>query len=196
MKKVKILICLMIICTFALVACSNNNLSDLKTLTNNYSLEQAKVDGCLVMEDGDVTSGKRVFDDFLEKTSQDKDAKIRVVEYYTLDKSSISEEIYEKEKDNYPVMFITDVVYENGEFKTYSYANNDEELFEKTYKYMIKDEFSANPEAIFTTSTYYLLVNDKSITYDEIMKSLLSSSFQEDGKDLTHFIIYQTHTYK
>lgn len=170
---------------------SADTLSDLKGLTNNYSLARAKSDGCLVMEDGDVTSGKEVFDDFFDKTSQQKNAKIRVVDYYTLDKSKVSEEFYEQEKDGYPIMYITDVVYENGEFTTYSDANNDGALVKKTYKYLIKDEFEGNPEATFMTATYYMLVNDKSLTFNEIFQSLISSSYQGNGKDLSHFNIYQ-----
>ncbi len=171
-------------------------LRDLKRLTNNYSLEQAKADSCLVMENGDVTSGKEVFDEFLGKTSREKDARIRVVNYYTLDESTVSEEYYEQEKDSYPVLFVTDVVYENGEYKTYSYANEDDELVKKTYKYIIKDEFDANPEATFTNATYYMLVNDKSLTFNTIVKVLMSSNSNDYDRDISHFNIYQKHNYK
>ncbi len=157
-------------------------LDDLKSLTNHYSLEQAKADGCLVMEDGDVTSGKEVFDDFLNKTSQKIDAKLRVVNYYTLDNAQSA-------------IYITDVVYENDEFKTYS-VNDDNELIEDTYKYLIKDEFEANPEATFTTATYYMLVNDRSLTFSEIFRALASSSLVVNGKDISFFPIYQKHNFK
>ena len=79
-----------------------------------------------------------------------------------------------------------------AKFKAETY----DELFEKTYKYLIKDEFEANPEAIFTNATYYMLVNDKSLTFNEIFKALASSSSQGIGKDISHFNIYQKHNYK
>ena len=76
--------------------------------------------------------------------------------YYTLDNAQSA-------------LYITDVVYENDEFKTHS-VNDDSELIEDTYKYLIKDEFEANPEATFTTATYYMLVNDRSLLLRKYLK--------------------------
>lgn len=196
-KKLFVVVAVLFVAT--LFGCSsqkNYNANDLKSLTNNYTLEQAREENCLVMEDGSVTSGQDIFDDFLAKTENKEPASIRVVKYYTLDKSTVSPELYEQEKDKYPVMCITDVIYKNGTFTTYSYENLDDELFEKTFKYMVKDEYIANPQATFTTSLNYILVNDKNVTYDKIMSSMLSSTCSDNDTDLSNFIVYQKRNYK
>lgn len=89
--------------------------------------------------------------------------------------------------------YITDVVFENGIYTTYFYENDGEGLITKTYKYMIKDEFTANPEAIFTTALYYVLVNDENITWDDIFNGMISS---QSGSSIDHFNVYQKHVYK
>ena len=197
MKKIVVLVITLIVVTLS--GCSsqeNYNTNNLKKLTNNYTLEQAKTDNCLVIEDGIITSGQDVFDEFLLKTEKKENSFIRVAKYYTLNNTNMSDEFYETEKDNYPVMHITDVVYNNGTYTTYSYENLDDELFENTYMYMIKDVSTANPEATYTTGTYYILVNDKSLTYDMIMKAMASSIAPMDGDDYRHFVVYAKFDYK
>lgn len=177
------------------IACSNSSgIADLKELADNYTLEQAKNDQCLVMENGDVTYGEEIFSEFLSATINKEDTAIRIVNYYTLgDKSQYSEEAYQQEKEKYPQLYITDVVFENGIYTTYSYDNNDEQLLTKTYKYMIKDEFAANPEAAYTTAVYYILVNDNNVKWNDILKGMVSS--QADAW-IDHFNVYQKHKYK
>lgn len=165
----------------------NASIKELKSITDNYSLDDAKNDGCLVMENGSITSGQETFSDFLSATENYNGASIRVVKYYTLgDKSQYSNEYYEQEKDNYPMLFITDVVFENGNYTTYSFE--DGELITKTYKYMIKDEFEANPQATFTSAEYYILANNKDTSWNEIMSSILSSQLPAQ---IEYFVVYQ-----
>lgn len=199
----KKIIPIVMIAILFLSACSNNyvqkgvdsyDTKNLEQLSDNYSIEQAKSDKCLIMENGDVTSGQTVFDAFLSATTNKEKAIIRIVKYYTMgDQSQYSEELYEQEKDKFPQIYITDVVFENGIYTTYFYENDGEGLITKTYKYMIKDEFTANPEAIFTTALYYVLVNDENITWDDIFNGMISS---QSGASIDHFNVYQKHVYK
>ena len=191
----KIFIPTIIIALICLSACSSDyDSKNLKSLTINYTLEQAKDDNCLIIEDGDITSGQATFDVFLSATEKNENATIRIVNYYNLgDKSQYSEELYEQEKDNYPIMYITDVVFENGAYTTYSYENNDDQLFTKTFKYMIKDEGTADPESTYTTATYYILVNDKNVIWNDVFSSMVSS---QSNDRISFYIIYQKHNYK
>lgn len=79
------------------------------------------------MEAGTITSGQDVFDAFLKSTHKNENAQIRIVNCYMGDEES-------------KLLFITDVVFKNGEYTTYSYENKDEQLYTKKFKYMIKDD--------------------------------------------------------
>ncbi len=171
--------CIVLIIFICLCGCgSSYDVKELKSLANHYTINQAKKDGCLVMEEGTITSGQDVFDAFLKSTHKNEKAQIRIVNSYTDDEES-------------QLLFIADVVFKNGKYITYSYENKDEQLYTQKFKYMIKDDVVGNPEALYTKGSVYILVNDASLSYDEIMKAILSST-QETGKeDLSHFFIYQ-----
>lgn len=185
---------LLIFLLIVLSACStfSYDTGQLKKLTVDYSLEEAKSDACLVMENGSVTSGQQTFNLFLKSTEQKQNATIRIVNYYTIgDKYQYSEELFEKEKDKYPQIYITDIVYKDGIYTTYSIDDN--KLMSKTYRYMIKDEFVANPEATFTNGLNYFLVNNENVTWDDIIKGMFSS--KSEGW-IDHFVLYQKLTYE
>jgi len=52
---------------------------------------------------------------------------------------------------------------------------------------MVKYEGKANPEAIFSAYTYYVLVNDKNVTWSDIEKGMHSSQF---GDSVDHYKVY------
>lgn len=169
---------------------------DLKDLTDNYTLEQAKEDGCLVLEDGDVTSGQEMFESFLLATTNREHAFIRVANYYTLgDKFHYSAEYYVEIKDNYPLMYIKDITFEDGLYTTSSYASNDDQLYMETYKYMIKENYLPKSSfATFSSSLIYFLADDENMTWQDVEDELLSSQYVSER--ISAELVYQTRTYK
>ena len=59
-------------------------ITPLEDLPADYSLEQAKEDGCVVHENGDVTQGQEAFEAFRSAAGEGKTAGVRLAHYYTL----------------------------------------------------------------------------------------------------------------
>lgn len=170
-----------------LTACSQNvTRAPLNQLSGNYSLDDAKSDNCVVFEDGDITYGQSAWDSFIENTENGQPETARLGFYYTLgDPSHYSEEYYEEIKDDYPILYINDLSF-NG--KKYIIESIEEgQLISKEYKYLVKYEGQPRPSALYSEYTYYVLVNDNTVTWDDIEHGMLSSKF---GDYIDHYLVY------
>lgn len=164
----------------------------LEDINEDYSLEEAKADQCVVHENGDITSGQEVWEVFLEACAAKEACKVRLGTYYTLgDPSHYSKEHYEEIKDNYPVLHMTDLEFDGEGYQVKLY--DQEELLIKDYDYLLKYEGKANVEAIYTDYTYYVLVNDDSVTWEDIWNGMISSQM---GAMIDHWVAYQDKVYK
>lgn len=160
---------------------------DLKYVTDNYSLEDAKDEGYVIIEDLRVTSGKEIWQEFVNLAAKKKPCKVRVVHYYTLDdRSRYDEDYYESIKDKYPVMYIHELVYDGGIFVVSHYE--DGKLIESEFKFLKKYEGDAEtPNATYSSYVRYVLVNDDKVTWEELMRGMLSS---RSGAYIPHYQIY------
>jgi hypothetical protein len=166
---------------------------DLKYVSDNYSLEDAKNEGYVVMENGSVTFGKDIWQDFVDLTEKKKPCKIRVSHYYTIgDPSRYDPAYYESIKDEYPKMYTFEIVY-NGE--TFNESHYEEErLYQSEFKYLMRYEGKAETyDATYTSYVRYVLVNDDKVTWDDIMHGMLSSQF---GANIPHSSIYTKLVFK
>lgn len=174
-----------VVCSVVLMGCSEKEAKqpakDLKEVTENYTLEEAKGDGCLVIEDGDVTSGQKIFDAFVKRTGKGKDDEIRIVSYYT-------EDSYGNTTEEYPMMFVTDVVYENGEYTVQEYEEG--ELHTKAYKYLVKDTSNALQQTESKEMVYYILCDDEEVTWAKIIHVFLSA---ENVEPIDHFLLCRSY---
>jgi hypothetical protein len=184
MKKSLIIILTLI---FSLTACSQNvTRISLNQLSDNYSLDDVKSDNCVVFEDGDITYGQPEWDSFIKKIENGKSATVRLGFYYTLgDPSGYSEEYYEEIKDDYPILFINDLSFDGREYIIESIE--DGQLMSKEYKYLLKYDGQPRVSAVFSKYTYYVLVNDNTVTWDDIEHGMLSSKF---GDFIDHYRVY------
>ena len=66
-----------------------------KEIPADYSLADAKADGLVVHENGDITSGQSVWDSFLSDTESGIPSMVRLGFYYTLDRRSVSQAYYD-----------------------------------------------------------------------------------------------------
>lgn len=165
----------------------------LEELPDDYSLEQAKADGYVVMEDNDVTSGQDVFAEFVSTTSKGEAASVRIVNYYTLgDPANYDEEFYESIKDDYPKMFVHDLVFDGLSYTIRWYEEGEEIV--KNYRYLMHYEGEIDsPYAIIKHYNYYVLIDDNTYTWDDIMFGMYSSQF---GDYIDHFQVYSDYIYK
>lgn len=198
MKKIFNVCCVMMLLIFVLSGCSKTATSygegnDLKYVTDNFTLEDAKREGYVVIEDGDVTFGQEAWQNFVDLSSKKIPCKIRVVHYYPIgDSSNYDPEYYESIKDDYPKMYILELVY-NGEIFRVSHYEG-EGLYESEFKYLVKYEGKAEtPDATYTSFVRYVLVNDDKVTWDDIMHGVFSSRL---GDYISYRVIYTDLVYK
>ena len=166
---------------------------NLKDATDTYSLEDAKRNGYVVMEDLSVTCGEDIWQDFVDLTKEKTPCKIRVVHYYTIgNPSRYDPAYYESIKDDYPKMYILELVY-NGE--TFCVSQYEEEmLYQSEYKYLMRYEGKAEThQATFTSYIRYVLVDDDKVTWNDIVHGMLSS---QSGANIPHSSIYTDLDYK
>ncbi|SHJ78524.1 hypothetical protein SAMN02745136_00846 [Anaerocolumna jejuensis DSM 15929] len=166
---------------------SDSDKVSLNQLPENYSLEDAKSDNCVAFEDSDITYGQSAWNTFVSKAKKGKPAAVRLGYYYTLgDPSRYSKEYYESIKDDYPILYIRDLKYDG-----YKYTVEDLEdgsVLSKDYKYMMKYEGKPrSATALFSKYSRYVLINDTTVSWDEIENSMLSS---QSGAYIDHTEVY------
>ena len=156
-------------------------------LPEDYSLERAKDDGCLVTEDGAVTSGQEAWEEFLNAAEAGKAASVRLCSYYTLDDPSrYDPDYYESVKDDYPMMFLKDLSYGGERFTTLSYEEG--QRHEETYSFLRRREQTAPSSGVKIIQ--YIITDDAESSLEKIGSQLYSSSFSPE--DWIPFdIIYQ-----
>ena len=182
-------------CVLLLAGCGRQQaapLPPLEELPADYSLEQAREDGCVVHEDGDIASGQEAWEDFLKASSAGKAAAVRLANYYTLDDPSrYDPEYYESIKDDYPLLYISDLSFDG---KTYTVSSLESgERWERSFSYLKKYEDKAeSPGALYDSYIRYVLVNDDSVTWEQLMHGALSSQF---GAGIPFHSVYTDYIY-
>ncbi len=131
----------------------------LEELNPYYNSEQAMIDGCVIMKDGDAQSGQNLFYDFSETVMVGKPAQIRIAYFSSDERFAIQ---------------VADVIYD-GESFTWR-AVEAGQLYERHYKYLY--HYNGEPKEI--TATYdnfnaHVLINERGVTWEQILNSLYSS---------------------
>ncbi len=181
MKRLFAVILCIVIC-LSLCACGEKEIppTPLEELTD-YTLEQARADGCVIYEDHNITSGQSIWDKFeWEANVMGNKSFVRLVFYYTLEgQGKMSEELYNEVKDEYPKLFVMDLTYD-GEKYTRRHLEDGKEIT-YTYKHLVKcaDE----------TRIYYAICDNAEVkTIDELFKGMVSSQLNADSNP--HALVY------
>lgn len=156
-------ILLLLICSLImLTSCSQNtnikktlpDFEDINDLPTSYTLEDAKLDGCVVFEDLTLISGEANWKEFLDLSQSDKEATIRIVTYYS-DESTL---------------YIRDLSFDGS----YYYVTEKYEE-SKQYRFLNHYTIKADNNASYKTFDYYILVNEKDVSFDSLERSMTSS---------------------
>ena len=165
---------------------------NLELLPEDYSLEQAKADGCVVLEDGQITSGKERFLRFAEDCADRRNVSVRIAMHYTLgDPSRYDPEYYEEVKDSYPRLYLHDLIYDGTAYTWRWYE--DGELVERRYSCLLRMKTPPDgPGAAWDHAIRYVLVNDPDVTWGDIWRGMISS---QSGAYIDHAVVYQEYVY-
>ena len=146
-----------------LTSCSKNNniqevlpnFTDIDDLQTSYTLEDAKLDGCVVFEDLALISGESNWNEFLDLSQSDKEATIRIVSSYSDDSA----------------FYISDLSFDGS----YYYVSK-KDVETKQYKYLNHYSIKLDNNASYKICDYYILVNEKDVSFDSLEKSMASSN--------------------
>ena len=125
------------------------------------ALEAVKVEGYVVEEDGQLTSGQEALEDFYQATQKGTPAFLRMAHYYTLDPDRTAPDTYEAYRQDYPALYIHELSFDGEDFV----LRTQEDV--RVYEYLMKYP---------GTETRYVLTHDNTRTWDEIRNSLFSSA--------------------
>lgn len=188
MKKAAVLL-FFVLCLTLFTACGHETLvyTPLEQLPEDYTVEQAEEDGCVVHRNGDVHSGHEQWENFLKDVAKGKKASVRIANYYELlDPSRYGAEYYESIKDEYPKLYIEDLTYD-GELYTVRWYEEGEE-YVRTYRYLMRYEGAAEGKnASYDSYLRYVLTNDDTVTWEGIRFGMLSS---QCGAWIDHHSLY------
>ena len=164
-----------------------NQTDFLKNISEDYTLEDARIDGCVCFDNGDITEGQKIWDDFVGATNTQEEAIVRLAFYYSLDEEQCDPEYYESVKDEYPMLYIQELTYKDNSY-TIRWFEEGEEI-KKTYKYLMKYEGEPESEtALYESYLRYVLTNDNTVTWEQIWRGMISSQL---GDGIDHKVVYQ-----
>ncbi|MBE6552392.1 MAG: hypothetical protein E7665_09725 [Ruminococcaceae bacterium] len=149
----------------------------LEEIGEDYTLEDAENDGCVIMKDGDISAGQDIWQDFYDKSLKGEKSGVRYVHYHDLDINRVAYEHYEKIKDDYPVMYVFDLIYDGSEYRVRYIENGEEE--EKSFKYLMRYEGEFPAGITYKTYLRYVLTNDDTIVWQDIENSMYSSDLEK-----------------
>ena len=154
----------------------SGGIKPLENLPELYSGEQAMIDGCLVTRDGEVSENLAVLKDFIETTSRGEPAFIRIVNWYYGEESHYTAEDLTFDGSQYILEWL-----EDGRRQS------------RSYRYL--KHFSGEKEReniAYDAYEHYVLVNDNSVSWQQIWESLISSQY---GASIDHWTICSDYIY-
>ena len=160
-----------------------------KILTAEEALEWAYDNPVVVQDDGQITSGRDVWDSFFDSVNAKKPASVMCVYNYVLDEESVSPELYEEEKDLYPQLFFCLLRYDGEVFHVKMRKSDETKLdTDETYKYLLHLSAENPDTALYRYTDQYVLVNDPSVTWEQLQRSMISSQSSDWIKHSTVYM--------
>jgi len=151
-----------------------------KVCSADEALAEAKNSDTVVIEFHGCSHGKKVWKNFVEKANSGTPASVLCAHYYELDKAHVSNELYQQEKDNYPVLYFYLLEYDGKEFTvSIRDSKSAENESKETYKYLLHMTGEAPETATVREYDRYVLADDDSLTWEEIERNMVSSILQE-----------------
>lgn len=131
------------------------NYTGFSDLPEKYTFENAKKDGCLVLQDLVILENENLWEEFVNTTSKKEDSSIRIATFYTDTNNS----------------YLQDLYYVNGHYYSFSSTLGGKKKKGFLYLLTLREIDDNSPLRI----TYVLLTNDKDLTYYRVSKDIESA---------------------
>lgn len=140
----------------------NGNYTGFSNLPMNYTVEDAKEDEYYVKQDSKDIANRELWDNFIKDALKGKNTSIRIVNFYT------------ETEDDITVYYFSDLFFNDSYY--YLFDSSSENQEKQSYKYllMLEGKFG-NP---LRDSWVVVLTNDNTLTFNDVMKSLVSSNME------------------
>lgn len=140
---------------------------------------------------GENSSGHEIIEEFFETVNAGKPASVLCAKFYELHPESMSAELYEEEKNQYPVLYFYLVEYDGKEYRVKTRESSGTELLgAETYPYFVHLT-GENPAGALTRYTdEYDLVYDPDVTLDQLWMSFADSANPEPVRFTSVFTDY------
>lgn len=152
---------------------------------NADDLQAAKDMGYVVMENSDVTFGQQIWQDFLNAVNEGQEASVKIAQYYTLDPERCSEEYYEINREDYPELYVDTLTYDGC---VYTLGNASGISFSYLMHYTVDGDLQTK----YDTRILYVLTNDNTVTWEQLVKSGLGSQL---GESIPYHTVYSDMIY-
>ena len=141
-------------------------------------MELAKNSGMVLMDNRGFVSGKERWEAFYENTAKGNSDLILIAYSMTLDQESYDPTYYESIKDQYPKMAFLLLEYNGKEFIFKSRQVDSEGAYRgdgTVYQHLMHFTGEGLSVSKYTEYSFYVLVDDPTLTWEEIMSASLSS---------------------
>ncbi|MBO5111459.1 MAG: hypothetical protein J6D21_12185 [Clostridia bacterium] len=200
LRVLSFLLVLITLCTLMLASCGKDPRFDtpLYEIPRRWSAERAyeyvQKNDYVVLYQYKLISGGELWDAFYEKTRRGEPAEVLLARYYTIDPANYGEEYYEEIKHNYPVLYVSYLVYD-GETYTLQVRNSTRIYLdsEDTYPYLVHSVGQYKNSRVTYDFDWYALTDIPNLTR-ELYDQLHFSSDWEDVEKLRQTRpVYETH---
>ena len=141
-------------------------------------LEALKNENVVIQKDSGLLSGSGLWEAFYEKTQKGEPASVLLVHYYTEKNVRMALEYFETEYPKYPQCFLGRLDFD-GTLYHYVVRKSDQAEIENgddvTFRYLKCFTGEMPAQAVYDSFRHYALVNDESLTWDRLERSLFSS---------------------
>lgn len=129
---------------------------------------------------GEHCSGHEVIEAFFDAANAGKPASVLCAKYYDIHPERMSAELYEEEKDQYPVLYFYLVEYDGKEYRVKTRESSGTELLgAETYPYFVHLTGENTAGALTRYTDEYDLVYDPDVTLDQLWMSIAESANPE-----------------
>jgi hypothetical protein len=141
-------------------------------------LETLMSENVVIQKDSGLLSGRGLWEEFFEKTQNGEPASVLLVHYYTENNVRMAFEYFETEYPKYPQCFLGRLDFD-GTLYHYVVRKSDKAEIESgddvTFRYLKCFTGEMPAQAVYDSFQRYVLVNDESLTWDRLERSLFSS---------------------